>query len=236
MRILELGNYVAPAYAGMILAEQGHEVIKWHVGTDPILELNHGAELWAWINEGKTLERVNIKKANWHCLSGFDAVVDNFLPETLKSWRINPSALAAEHELAWVSMRSELPGRSFDVVAQARATLSHSPWIPFWIADTSAGLWMAFKILNMILGGRFQHSTLGQASCLAKLVEGELKVDRPPHRERGSLSNPYEVETYFGDPIHGACVEFRDETIHEPVRDHAWRLENLWHQDGRIII
>ena len=32
MRILELGNYVVAGYAGMILAEQGHAVVKWTNG------------------------------------------------------------------------------------------------------------------------------------------------------------------------------------------------------------
>ena len=55
LRVLELGNYVVPAYAGMILAEQGAEVQKWTNGKDPILGCRSGADLWAWINHGKTL-------------------------------------------------------------------------------------------------------------------------------------------------------------------------------------
>jgi len=53
LRVLELGNYVVPAYAGMILAEQGHAVEKWTNGKDPILDCHRGGELWAWINHGK---------------------------------------------------------------------------------------------------------------------------------------------------------------------------------------
>jgi hypothetical protein len=40
MRVLELGTGVLPAYAGMILAEQGHHVVKWTHGKDPVLDLN----------------------------------------------------------------------------------------------------------------------------------------------------------------------------------------------------
>jgi hypothetical protein len=67
MRILELGNYVVPAYAGMILAEQGHAVTKWTNGRDPILSLNRGDELWRWINHGKRTEdrHPRILAADW---------------------------------------------------------------------------------------------------------------------------------------------------------------------------
>jgi hypothetical protein len=46
---------VVPAYSGMVLAEQGATVEKWTNGKDPILGCRSGAELWAWINHGKTL-------------------------------------------------------------------------------------------------------------------------------------------------------------------------------------
>ena len=55
LRVLELGNFVVPAYAGMILAEQGADVQKWTNGKDPILGCRSGADLWSWINHDKTL-------------------------------------------------------------------------------------------------------------------------------------------------------------------------------------
>ena len=55
LRVLELGNFVVPAYCGMVLAEQGAEVQKWTNGKDPILGCRSGANLWAWINHGKPL-------------------------------------------------------------------------------------------------------------------------------------------------------------------------------------
>ena len=224
----ELGNYVVPAYAGMLLAEQGADVVKWHTNTDPILDLNRGQELWAWINHRKQLQEVHLRSADWDVLTNVDIVIDNFMPTTLDAWGICPQRLAQQYNVAWVSMRSELPGRSFDVVAQARATLSHTPWIPFWLGDTSGGLWVAFKALSML--GQTGHAVLGQSSCLAKLVEGELLIDRPM-----GGGNPYEVDRYEADH-NGATVEFKGEVLREPVRDHQWKLDNLWHTDGRINI
>src|SRR5579859_1356704 len=106
LRVLELGNYVVPAYAGMILAEQGHEVRKWVNGRDPILSLHRGNELWAWINHGKTLEERHPREIaeDWWP----QVILDNFRPSTLAGWGIDPKAIAEKRALVWVSMRSEL--------------------------------------------------------------------------------------------------------------------------------
>jgi hypothetical protein len=54
LRVLEIGNFVSVAYAGMVLAEQGAEVQKWTNGRDPILGCRSGDALWEWIDYGKT--------------------------------------------------------------------------------------------------------------------------------------------------------------------------------------
>jgi hypothetical protein len=128
-------------------------------------------------------------------------------------------------------MRGEDGGRSFDVVAQARAWGDFAPWAPFWIGDTSGGLWLAFKALSMHARGVFGHQVLGQASCLAKLVEGELVVEA----ERTQHANPFERDAYYMNGQR-AVVEYKGQQISEPRRDHAWRLANLWHEGGRIKI
>src|SRR6202042_2619209 len=99
MRILELGNYVVVGYAGMILAEQGHAVVKWTNDRDPILSLNRGDELWRWINHGKRLEgrHPGILAADWDqvfWLEPPDIVLDNLRPETLARWGIDPGEIA----------------------------------------------------------------------------------------------------------------------------------------------
>lgn len=227
LRILELGNYVIPAYAGMILAEQGHAVEKWTNGKDPILSLHRGGELWAWINHGKTLADRHPRgiAAAW---GDWDIVLDNFRPSTLAVWGIDPSAIAAERKCVWVSMRSEVGERSFDLIAQARSWMEYCPWVPFWAGDTIGGLWLAFKALSVREPG---HYTLGQASCMQKLVEGELTIDV----ERDGKTIPWENEPYRMDGGE-ALVQYKGETIREPVRDRAWKLAHLRHRDGRIII
>src|ERR1051326_2550937 len=114
MNILELGNYVVPAYAGMILAEQGHQVTKWiQPDTDPILTcLHRGEELWDWINHGKALEAKHPREIFSDDARRFEVVLDNFRPSTLRKWGIDPEQLAIERGYRWVSMRSEEIGRA----------------------------------------------------------------------------------------------------------------------------
>lgn len=126
-------------------------------------------------------------------------------------------------------MRSEVGERSFDVIAQARSWLEYAPWVPFWAGDTIGGLWLAFKLLAV--AGQPGHYCIGQASVMQKLVEGELVLDAD--RRPGTI--PWETETYqVRDGA--AVVEYRGETIREPIRDRAWKLANLWHSAGRIRV
>jgi hypothetical protein len=42
--------------------------------------------------------------------------------------------------------------------------------------------------------------------------------------------------TYGSDPA-GVVVEYRGETVREPVRDRAWKLAHLHHDgSGRIVV
>lgn len=232
MRVLELGNYVVPAYAGMILAEQGHAVVKWTNGRDPILSCNRGDELWQWINHGKTiLDRhpSEIVRA----LPDFDVVLDNFRPATLEKWQVDPAKLASEYGVVWVSMRADVGDRSFDLLAQARSWMYFCPWVPFWIGDTVCGLWLAFKALSMREHFEAGHHVLYQAACLGKLVEGELQVTA----DRSGYGIPWEAEMYrFDEQRQEAVVEYKGQEIREPVRGIDWQIRNLRHVDGRFVI
>jgi hypothetical protein len=227
MKILELGSYIAPAYAGMILAEQNHFVEKWIADHDPIQSLNHGEALWNWINQGKTLVKRHPISLSEIKPGNFDLILDNFRASTLTRWGIDPAWEADRLNCPWVSLRSEVGEYSFDLVAQARSILSFCPWVPFYLGDTTAGLWMAFKGLTASPG----HHVLGQASCLQKLVEGELILQV----ERNSREIPWDTEDYFFDGRE-AVVTHKGTCYREPVRDHDWKLKHLWHQQGRIVI
>lgn len=226
-KFIELGNYIAPAYAGMILAEQGYTVEKWIGDHDPIHDLKHCDSLWAWINHNKTL----IKKHPQEIENENDVIgiIDNFRPETLSRWNLQPNVIAKRMGIPWVSLRSEVGDRSFDIIAQARSWMEYSEWVPFYVGDTTAGLWLAFKVLASL--EKPDHYVIGQASCMQKMVEGELVIDVP----RSKKSIPFDVDDYvFRDGR--AIVEYQKQIYCEPVRDRAWKLQNLYHQDGRIVI
>ncbi|HEY1292764.1 MAG TPA: CoA transferase [Chloroflexota bacterium] len=233
MRVLELGNYVSVAYAGMLLAEQGFEVTKWvapEPARDPILGLDHGDELWAWINAGKTLVARRAHELAQLPLGDVGIVLDNVRPATLASWGIEPATLAQRWAVVWVSLRSEVGERSFDVVAQARSWMEYGPWLPIYLGDTTAGLMMAFKALAKLARHEPGHYVLGQASCLQKLVEGELVVDAPLREQ----NTRWDLDEYWAGPD-GAHVCYRGELLREPIRDRAWKLEHLYHDGaGRI--
>ena len=222
MNILELGSYVAPAYAGMILAEQGHTVTKWSTD-DPIHHLNRGPELWAWINEGKSVETRHAADVRDLEPGQVDIVLDNFRAATWERWGIDPADLASQIGVTWVSLRADDDQRSFDVIAQARAwgNMGH---LPFYIGDTAAGLWLAFKALCAPQG----HHVIRQAACLAKLVEGELVTPRGP-------DNPWDDPDNYGW-FDQATVIFKGEYISEPARDDEWRRSHLAHRNGRYVI
>ena len=231
-RVLELGNYVAPAYAGMVLVEQGLEVEKWTLGNDPVLGLKRGDELWAWLNEGKTL-LANRAEDVTQALGAFSIVIDNFRPSAWARWGIDRVAVAQEHQVVWVSLESEVGDTSFDILAQMRAWGDKAPYIPFYIGDTAAGLTLAFKALARLQLQAWGWYPVGHATALAKLAEGELIIDEP----RDGLAVPWDTERYAFDAEKGAAVvEYRGRVFEEPPRDRAWQLEHLRHIKGRMKI
>jgi hypothetical protein len=228
MKILELGSYIVPAYAGMLLAEQGHSVQKWIAATDPILSLWRGEDLWKWINAGKELNRCHARNVADLAPGTYDIVLDNFRPSTLAAWGIDPALQAERLNCVWVSMRADVGEISFDAIAQARGWLDVAPYVPFYAGDTIGGLWLAFKALAVKKPG---HYTVMQAASLAKLIEGELTIDV----ERSRTHVPWDLGTY--EVADGkARVEHKGSLHEEPIRDREWKLANLRHKDGRIII
>jgi hypothetical protein len=231
-RVLELGNFMVPAYCGMILAEQGCHVEKWTNGKDPILGCRSGADLWTWINFGKTLVNRPVTSLV-NDPPSVDIVIDNFRPSTLAGWRVNPAALDKRHGWVWVSMRSEVGERSFDLIAQARSIREYGTHVPFCLGDTVGGLWMAFKAFAMHVAGKPGHYVLGQASVLQKLVEGEFLVERPDPLHGNVV--PWDPDPYFMT-TRAAVVEYKGERMEEPIRSREWKLANLWHVRGRMRV
>lgn len=235
MRVLELGSYIIPAYAGMILAEQGHQVVKWtSERPDPVVTLDHGGlDLWAWINHGKTVRTEHATHVMDIPEGTFDIVVDNIRASTWLRWGVDPDAQAQRMGTTWVSMRADVGERSFDVIAQARAWGDSLGLIPAYLGDTAGGLWLAFKALSAHAMNPGRHHVIYQAATLAKLVEGELVA---PGGDR-SNGSPWDAPgTYGPDEDGNARVVYRGETLLEPPRDDAWRLQNLRHSAGRFTV
>jgi hypothetical protein len=230
MRILELGNYIVPAYAGMILQEQGHEIEKWIKGdTDPIHALNDGHKLWEWLQEGKEIREQHFRDIESHLIC-FDAVIDNVKKSTWHRYGIDPGYLAWKHKVRWVSMRSETKDEtSFDILAQARSWMEYTSWAPFYVGDTTGGLWLAFKLLADSEPG---HFPIYHASVMQKMVEGEL-IHTP---ERKKNQTPWDKEGEYQADDKEATVIYKDKTYREEIRDTEWKRENLHHKDGRIIV
>jgi hypothetical protein len=227
VKVLELGSYIAPAYAGMLLVEQSHQVEKWTI-KDPILDLRHGDKLWEWINTGKTIKDTESRNiARLPRVNDISIVIDNHRASTWARWGIDPAEQAQRLSVTWVSLRADDDGLSFDIIAQARAW-GDSGVLPFYIGDTAAGLWLAFKAIAAPVG----HHIIRQATVLAKLREGELVMPRPPG------SSPWDKPgDYEWDAVRElATVRFRGHVYVEPARDDAWRAAHLQHVRGRYVI
>jgi len=230
VKILELGVYLAPAYCGMLLAEQGHEVEKW-VGerADPVQGLADGELLWDWLNWQKRVMTRHALEVASLPPGAYDVVVDNIRAATWDSWGIDPAVEAKRLGVRWVSLRDDFDGRSFDAVAQARAWGDHVGYVPVYIGDTTAGLWLAFKAMAVDGPG---HFVVRQAAALAKLVEGEDVVPAV----RDGAATPWDDPGTYGRDGDGVRVEYRGEVIAEPFRDAAWRRANLRNDGGRYTI
>jgi hypothetical protein len=214
----------------MILAEQGHTVDKWVSGRpDPVQELADGSLLWDWLNWDKSVTFRHARDVADLEPGRYDVVVDNIRAQTWQSWGVDPAAEAVRLGVRWVSLRDDFDGRSFDAVAQARAWGDHTGYIPVYIGDTAARLWLAFKALA---GTEPGHFVVRQAAALAKLVEGEAVVPAV----RDGVAPPWDAPGTYGRAGAGVRVEYRGETVSEPFRDDAWRRSNLRNKDGRYEI
>lgn len=238
LRVLEMGTFFVPAYAGMLLAEQGHQVTKIiHPSKpDPILtRCRHGQDLWDWVNWGKQLCRELLPDYLGSIEPGaYDVVLENIRQTTWGRWLTKTSLaeLAEAKGIRWIGVRDELGCRSFDNIAQARAFLEFSPRVNFYLGDTAVALFAAFKALADTAPGFFP---IYQASSLFKLVEGEMVVGANHARPMLSPQDDYWAACHGCDEK-GAFIRYRDEMIREPIRGHEWRWENLRHREGRIII
>jgi len=229
LRVLEIGSCLSVAYAGMLLAEQGHRVDKWlrADGGDPVLDLDDGEALWRWLCHRKILTVRHARQVADLEPGSVDVVIDNLRWSAWAGWGVSPRAQAERLGARWVSLRDDFDGRSFDAVAQARAWGEHLGCVPAYLGDTAAGLWLAFKATA---GGEPGHYVLRHAALLAKLVEGELAA--APRREGASAPGRYGLN----DARDGVRVWYRGGWVTEPLRGERWRRTHLGHDAGRYRV
>lgn len=233
MRILEIGSHLAVAYAGMILAEQGHQVTKWLSPDrrDPVQELTDGDRLWDWLNTGKDLQPVHARSVPALMPGDVDLVIDNLRWSAWAGWGVNPARQALRLGVRWTSLRDDFDGRSFGATAQARAWGDHLGCVPAYLGSTAAGLWLAFKAVAAPETG---HFVVRHGAVLAKLIEGELAVPAV----RDGRTSPWSPPGTYGmtDTNDGVRALYRGQWLEEPLRTDAWRRTHLRHADGRYAV
>jgi hypothetical protein len=206
---LEIGQGLALAYAGMLLAEQGHRVTKYapprETAGDPVHSMEDGDLLWQWVNHGKQLVDVYPQALTdegfWRQPAGRPQIVlEDVDADELKRIGLDPAKLARDRGVVWVSIRSEV--RDMPELQAEHA----------WCAETLPGLLAAFKAVASL--GRPGYYPIGRASAFAKLTPGELTIG--------------------GDWGGSTAKELKKER--DVPGSKAWTVHRLWHEAGRVKI
>jgi hypothetical protein len=212
MRILEIGKYVSVAYAGMLLAEQGHTVIKMQANYEPVLDLKKGNELLSWLNDGKEVyPNTGVAVRDLVATHSIDTVISNvptIAPDDCGDARL-------------IKIKPTGREKGFDIFAQAQIFSELGFKAPFFIGDTVAGLFAAFLATSTDR----KYSVVGQGEALQKIIEGELLVTKPVGGWDKTL---YEMNDF------SARVEYRGKVLEQPKWSRQDKLNNLNHISGRI--
>lgn len=228
MRVLEIGLGLPPAFAGMLLAEQGHTVTRWlkpNSRHDPLLE---DELVWWWSMHGKDLMQRHAREVNALRPGAFNAIIDNLRTETWERWGVNREATARRLGVPWVTLADDCGYRSTGAIALARSWWSLGVPTPPQLAETTAGLVLAFKLLS--LQNRSGWHRVGFAAALQKLMPAELQLgnayaDEGPH---------VDAEWMAEGTLFGARAEWRGELLAEPVRSREWKLQHMPTSVGRV--
>lgn len=206
LRIVDLTHLWAGPLCTRVLTELGADVVKIEgpERPDPLRLLSrppYGQPSHAALNAGKRHARVDLGDAAGRSrflelLETADGVVDNFSPRALRNWGLEPSALAAEHDLLWVSMPSfpasgplaQLGARGPGIegasgLAALSATDGRPRLLGVPLTDALGGLRAALAFLARIGDGRGTHVEVSQHAAARDVVALAL-LDRPqtlPH-------------------------------------------------------
>ena len=217
MKILKLGKYLSVFYAGMLLSEQGHTVIKIMADNEPLLELEKGEELLAWLNYKKIIKTKNDKN--------IQDLINKYKPDIVLEniSYLNPKYFKIAKKTKWVSIRpSGNLDKSFDIFAQIQTFGEYKKYFDFYIGDTVAGLFAAF----IAMSSNKQYNVVRQAEALQKIIEGELIVKKPA---TGWDKKIYKIENDT------AMVEYNNKLLITKSWTRDNKLKYLNHKKGRII-
>jgi len=204
LRILDLGNFLGGPFCSTLLAEMGAEVVKVehptksdglrHIGARTA-SVNGQSMFWAQEGRNKSFITCNLSTPAGQAIildlvkSGFDVVLENYVPGTIERWNLSYETLAAANErviLARVSgygqtgPRSAMPG--YAPIAQGLGGLTYlcgepggEPLTPgsSALVDYVAGMFSAVGVLAAI--EERNHSGRGQVIDVS-LYESLLRV------------------------------------------------------------
>jgi len=236
MKVLEIGRGLAVAYAGQVLAEQKHKVVKWwRPDAEPMRAWRHGSALIEWLNADKVLVDRGEETVTTLQAGDLDVVLDSVPASVWEARKVNRALLAGRWGVVWVALEGPDGQEPNDAVAQAQATMAVGPYVPWHLGDTALGLWAAFAALQGRVAQVYGLRRVHQPTALAKLVEGELGVRRPPM----GAGPPWAVETYGPWNEDGQVVgtewEGDGEVMREPTRDRDWQRAHLRIKNGRLV-
>jgi len=225
LRVLEIGLGLPVAFAGMVLAEQGHQVTRWLAPRhkDPLME---DELVWWWSMHGKELVGREAREAAGIKTGEFGGVIDNLRVEAWDRWGVDREAVARRVGIPWVSLVDDCGYRSTGAIASARSWWEPGQPISPDLAETTAGLMMAFKLLAA--HSRSGLHRLGFAACLQKMVPAELMLGKRPRPV------PLDPEWRSDGLLVGARAEWRGELLTEVVRDREWKRRHMNTSSGRV--
>ncbi len=230
MRVIEVGLGLPVAFAGMVLAEQGIEVHKWLKpgGHDPLFDRELA---WWWSAHGKDLIPRHGRELATLRPGDCQGIIDNLRDDTWQAWGVDRAAVARRIGVPWVSLADDVGYRSTGAIAAARSWWAGGKALEPDIAETTAGLMMAFKLLAM--RGRGRHCRLPFAAALQKMVPCELMQGKDRRRDEAP---PIKPEWWADGRLVGAKAEWRGELLSELVRDRAWKLRHMPTAAGRVTL
>lgn len=242
VKVLELGAFLAGPFAGTLLAEMGAEVVKVEHPMRPdglrktgVSEAQRQGNGYLWAQEGRNKKfiTVDLKSTEGQQIigklvqSGFDTVIENFVPGTLARWGLDDSfftALSPRTIIAHVSgygqdgPRAHLPG--FARIAHAYAGLTYlcgepsgPPLTPgsTTLADYITGMFTAIGILAA--GKERESSGLGQAI--------DVSLFESVHRLMDSLTVNFSVTGTARQPV-GLYTPLVAPHGQFPTRNDTW--------------